>query len=58
MAIPTIIIDHASAEYLDPLSDVTLTLEMILRQLFNDSDEVVFGEPAQTFWGEGTAPTL
>ncbi len=57
MTIPTIVIDHASADYLDPLNEVTLTLEMILRQLFSDSDEVIFGEPSRTLWLSGMAPT-
>jgi hypothetical protein len=44
-SIPTIIIDNYSAKDFDPSSEITLALEMMFRQLFNDSIDVTFGEP-------------
>ncbi len=44
-SVPTIIIDDYSVNDLDSMSEITLALEMLLRLVSNDYDEVTFGEP-------------
>ncbi len=56
-SIPTIVLEDHTAGHFDPLSEISLTFEMMLRQLFDDSEEIVFGEPAQTKWLNAVLPT-